>query len=258
MDKQTMADVMARIADAEMRQVPDDEPEDDTDLANPSIARTRRMAGQLMDGKSAVSLLTRRGISRDVADAINSLVEKGTATRPNARRHGHELTLAIRLERDREALYRGAYVLKAAQRVQDAVNGGTPLERALATEQRYFRMHEQARKHRLDMVTMTQRIGQRFGETVTSPSGATRTLVGWYHNPLIQNDAECLAASGHNFYAEEGTKLGFPGAVHLGCGCYAGPPIEGAGMVNDVLAGVSSIEHAPKLAYTLKSRKRTA
>jgi GNAT superfamily N-acetyltransferase len=227
------------------------------DLANPSIDRTRRITHQLVAGKSVVSLLTRRGISRDVADAINAMVDKGTVTRPNARRRGHELTFAIRLERDREALYRGAYVLKASERVQEAVDNGRSLQEALQREQGYFKMHEQARKHRLDMVTMTQRIGQRFGEIVQDPNGAQRTLVGWYHNPLINNDEECLAASGHNFYAEEGTILGFPGAVHLGCGCYAGPPIEGAGMVNDAVSGVVSIEHVvPKPAYTLKSRKR--
>lgn len=256
--EQTMADVMARIADVEMHPADDDEEDDDVELANPSIERTRRITHRLMEGKSVVALLTRRGISRDVADAINSLVEQGTTTRPNARLHGHDLTLAIRLERDREALYRGAYVLKASERVQEAVDNGRSLQDALSHEKRYFKMHEHARKHRLDMVTMTQRVAQRFGEPVTDSHGAHRTMVGWYLNPLIKNDEECKAASGHNFYAEEGTKLGFPGAVHVGCGCYAGPPFEGASMVNDVLAGVPSIEYAPKPAFTLKSRKRTA
>lgn len=225
-------------------------------MTNPTIDRTRRITRQLSDGQSPVALLTRRGISREVADAVNSLVGKGTATRPNARRRGMPMTMAIRLERDREALYRGAYVLNAARRMQEAVDAGTPLQQALANEQRYFAQHEIARKRRLDMSVMAQRIGMRFGEPVTDPNGASRTLIGWYHNPMIANDEECLAASGNNFYAEEGTIIGFPGAVHVNCGCYAGPPIPGAAMVNDVLRGVASIAHARKPAYTLKSRKR--
>lgn len=229
------------------------------DLANPTIGRTRYATKQLLDGMDLVTMLRRRNFSTPVAQGIEHMLGQGTVTRPNARLYGHRLTLSIRAERDREALYRGAYALKAAERVQAAVESGTRLDDALASEKRNYLLHEQARANRLDKVTEAQRAGQWFGQQVTTPEGSTRHLVGWYINPLLHNDPECLAANRHNFYAEEGTIIGFPGAVHLNCGCYAGEPIYGAGMVNDAIrtTNVVTLGHAKKPAYTL-SRKRIA
>jgi hypothetical protein len=165
---------------------------------------------------------------------------------------GDDLTLGIRLERDREALYRGAYMLKAAERMEADFSSGTPMPEVVAKERRFQQMHEDARRARLEAVTKAQRVAQWHGERV-----GNRTLVGWYLNPLLSNDPECVAADGHNFYAEEGTVIGFPGAVHLNCGCVAGPPIEGAGMVNDAVRGVVPITHIvsrPKYAAKRKAR----
>jgi hypothetical protein len=223
---------------------------EDIDLANPSLMRTRRITRQLLDGEDARTLLTRRGIGKDVADAMVALVDsrkagavKGTATRPNARLGGDSLTTAGRIERDREALYRGAYLLKASERVQAAVNDGKPLRQALNEESRFYNAHEAARRARLDSVTETQRAASTSGTPMKDSRGASRTLVGWYRDPAKQNDPECLAADGHNFYAEEGTIIGFPGGVHIGCGCSAGPAHEAGGMVNDVLRGAVPLEH---------------
>lgn len=228
------------------------------DLANPSIGRTRYITSQLLDGKDAVTLLHHRGVSKEVADAVAALAKAGTVTRPNARRNGHPLTTPIRLERDREALYRGAYLLKAAERVQASVDSGKSLKEALNAESRFYNAHEAARKARLQAVTHTQRVAMRFGAPV-DVQGAHRTLVGWYLNPLLKNDPECIAANGHNFYAEEGTVIGFPGAVHLNCGCTAGPPIDGASMVNDALRGVVTLGHVSnKPTYTLSRKRKTA
>lgn len=222
----------------------------DIDLAHPSLRRTRYVTSQLLDGADPADLLRKRGIYGPVADAVAKMVGTGTAHRPNARLHGHDLTLGIRIERDREALYRGAYLLKAGERVNTAILEGKSLKEAIADERRYHRMHEEARRNRLLAVTRAQRIAKMVGE----PEG-NRTLVGWYLNPLLANDPECVAANGHNFYAEEGTIIGFPGAVHLNCGCVAGPPIEGAGMVNDAVRGVVPITHIPSRPKFAARRK---
>lgn len=237
-------------------------------VPHPSIGRTRRITRQLLEGDTPAQVLYRRkGISREVADAVGGLVDttrSGTGTRPNARRGGFPLTFALRLERDREALYRGAYLLKAAERVQQAVNAGTPIKVALNRESRFYVAHEKARRGRLESVARTQKVAAAYGEQVKDPNGANRTLVGWYLNPLLNNDPECVTANEHNFYAEEGTMIGFPGAVHLGCGCVAGPPIAGAGMVNDALRGSTvPLEHIgerPRYTKTntMSARKRTA
>jgi hypothetical protein len=229
------------------------------DLANPSLRRTRYITGQLLDGKDAATLLHHRGVSREVAEAVAGLAGKGTAHRPNARRRGLPLSLGMRIERDREALYRGAYLLKASERVQASVDSGMSLRDALNAESRFYNMHEKARRNRLDAVTEAHRLAMRLQTTVTTPEGNTRTMLGWYLNPLLKNDPECVAANGHNFYAEEGTIIGYPGAVHLNCGCVAGPPIEGAGMVNDALRGVVTLGRtASKPSYPLSRRKKTA
>lgn len=228
------------------------------DLANPTLRQTRYITGQLLDGADPATLLHHRGASREVAQAVAAMASQGTKLIPNARRNGHPLTMAIRVERDREALYRGAYMLKAAERVQASVNAGKSLREAIRAESPYYNAHEKARKNRLESVTETQRIAGVYGSPTTTPQGSVRTLVGWYLNPLLNNDPECIAANGNNFWAEEGTVIGFPGAVHLNCGCVAGPPIEGAGMVNDAVRGVVTLGHvASKPAFPL-SRKRTA
>jgi GNAT superfamily N-acetyltransferase len=229
------------------------------DLANPSLRRTRYVTGQLLDGKDPATLLHHRGISREVAEAVAALAGKGTAVRPNARRRGMPLSLGMRIERDREALYRGAYLLKAAERVQASVDAGKSLREALNVESPYYVAHEKARRGRLDAVTEAHRVAMRLGTVVQTPEGTTRTLLGWYLDPLLKNDPECVAANGHNYYAEEGTVIGYPGAVHLNCGCKSGPPIEGAGMVNDAVRGVVTLGLVSKKpAYPLSRKRKTA
>lgn len=224
------------------------------DLANPSLDRTRRITSQILNGEDPAQLLRQRGVYGPVADAVVKLAGEGTAHRPNARRGPHPLTLPIRIERDREALYRGAYMLKASERIETSIEEGLSLKQAVARERRFQQAHETARRNRLEAVVKAQRVAMRFGERVDTPSGP-RTLVGWYLNPLLNNDPECVAADGHNFYAEEGTVLGFPGGVHMNCGCIAGPPIEGAGMVDAAVRGVVPITSIPSRPKFTKKRK---
>jgi uncharacterized protein with gpF-like domain len=56
-------------------------------------------------------------------------------------------------------------------------------------------------------------------------------LLGW--NTVIDSHTspECLAANGHNFRADHMPKIGYPGAVHPHCRCYAGPPRPGANLL---------------------------
>lgn len=227
------------------------------DLANADLPDIKRAGRSLRAGKGAKTTLRRLGVSAPVARAVLGLVDKGTAHRPNARLNGARRTLPITLERDRELLYRGAYLINAAKRIQAKVDDGTSLADAVKAEGRYQRMHERARKARLEAVTRAQQVGLQFGER-----DDRGTKVGWYLNPLLANDRECEIANGHNFYIEEGTSIGYPGGVHEHCGCTTGPPIEGAGLVNDALRGIVQVPHVlesvPVRKYRTKTQRMTA
>lgn len=161
--------------------------------------------------------------------------QKGTSHTPNARlaKHGATLTGKVREVRDTEVYFRAAYLANAAQRLQRSLNAGSTEREALRREAPYYRMHEEARRGRLHAAAQVQTAARTFG--IKDDRG---TLVGWYLNPLLHNEVECVTANGHNFYAEEGTVIGLPGSVHNRCGCYAGPPHVGAMMVNEAMANV--------------------
>lgn len=164
---------------------------------------------------------------------------RGTANAPNARLDAFGLTKAegaVARVRDNEVQFRASYVANAAQRMQDAIDAGSTTDEASVAERRYYDQHERARRARLDAAAQVQSTAVMFGS-----DDGTGVLVGWYLNPFLNNDAECVAADGHNFYAEEGTAIGFPGSVHLNCGCYAGQPHYGATLVNEALGNVSRI-----------------
>lgn len=176
---------------------------------------------------------------------------RGTAHLPNARlaEHGARLDTQVRKVRDNEVYFRSAYVANAAHRMQRAMNAGATQTEALRREAPYYRAHEEARKGRLSAVAQVQRAADMFGW-----ADDRGKLVGWYMNPLLKNEVECITANGHNFYAEEGTVIGLPGSVHNRCGCYAGPPIEGATLVNEALHNVVKFQRSrPK--FKLKERR---
>lgn len=177
---------------------------------------------------------------------------KGTAHVPNARlaEHGATLDERVREVRDSEVYYRAAYLANAAKRIQTSLNGGASPKDAMRREAPYYRAHEEARRGRLRAVAQVQTAARTYGE-----EDDRGTLVGWYLNPLLKNEVECITANGHNFYAEEGTVIGLPGSVHNRCGCYAGPPHEGATLVNDAMKNVVAFRRTrPKF----KLRSRTA
>jgi len=176
------------------------------------------------------SLLAPLGVTDAALRAALGLASRGSAHRPNARLAGTGQRTAAGLTkevRDHELFYRAQYLVAASQRIEGSLRHGETIHAALADESLNYRRHEQARKGR-----------SKAAAQVVTASRVYGPLLGWYLNPLLNNDPECIAANGHNFYAEQGTAIGLPGSVHPQCGCYAGPPIQGAAMVNDVLGNV--------------------
>lgn len=130
----------------------------------------------------------------------------------------------------REVFYRAAYILRASERIGADITQGEPIGKTLADEKVNFKAHESARRGRLDAAARAGQAANAYGP-----------LLGWYLDPLLNNEAECIAANGHNFYADQSTVIGDPGSVHPRCGCVPGPPIEGAGMVNDAIAKARAV-----------------
>lgn len=178
---------------------------------------------------------------------------RGTAHVPNARlaEHGATLEGQVLKVRDHDIYFRAAYVANAAKRLQASLNAGKTEVQALNAEAMNYRKHEDARRGRLRAAAQVQTAADMYG--IPDERG---TLVGWNLNPLLKNEVECITANGHNFYAEEGTVIGLPGSVHNKCGCYAGPPYEGATLVNDAMKNVVKFQRS-KPKFKLKA-SRTA
>lgn len=195
----------------------------------------RQVAEILATGAAITTLAA--GISALLPDIETSvllaslgLVNSGTAHTPNNRPSAVGLPhsgSAMQVARGQELYFRAAYLVRAARRMQEDIAEGKPIRTALAQESLHYRQHEAARKGRLNSVAKASKAAEMYGD-----------LLGWYLNPLLNNEIECIHADGNNFSAAEGTVIGYPGAVHPNCGCAAGPPIEGAGMVNDAVASI--------------------
>lgn len=188
-------------------------------------------------GISAV--LAGTGVTLEAIKIVLGLAGRGTAHEPNARllQNGiNAVGMEVKAAKAQELYFRSAYIVQASARISRKLEAGSTIRVALADESLNYRKHDKARKNRLDCAAQTQRARMLFGP-----------LLGWYLNPMLNNELECITADGHNFYAEEGTAIGYPGAVHPNCGCRAGPPIEGAGMVNDALSSILRTGPARKL-----------
>lgn len=123
------------------------------------------------------------------------------------------------------AARRAQYVVAASKRVVGAVRQarakgepvGQAFRDALATERRYYQMHQQA------MWDRAKAAGQIDLEAATHGP-----LLGWYAKRDKRVTAECLAADKHNFYVTPPPRIGLPGiGPHAGCRCEAGPPWPG-------------------------------
>lgn len=184
------------------------------------------------------ALLVGTGITAAALTMALGMANKGTAHTPNSRLGGMAPGAPTEAARAQELYYRAAYLLNASRRIQTGLNKKQPVKVALTQEETFYRQHEAARRNRLESATKVLAASRAFGP-----------LLGWYVNPLLQNEIECLTANGHNFYAEQGTLIGYPGSVHPHCGCQAGPPIPGGGLVNDALSKIITVKSRP---YKLK------
>lgn len=150
---------------------------------------------------------------------------------------------------DREAFFRAAYIANAAKRIARSLKDRS-LKDAIEAERRYFDQHKAAQDQRVNAAAQVQTAANMWGRPTEFG-----VLVGWYLNPLLNNEAECKAANGHNFYAEHGTVIGWPGAVHANCGCYAGPPHPVDTLVDEGVRGVVRFSRKRLPAFKVKSRK---
>lgn len=219
-------------------------------------ARFKRLSGDFaLEVDGITKLLAPWGIRSEAVRMALGLTHKegggrrGTAHSPNARlaEAGVDLDDQIRDVRDADVYFRAAYLANAALRMQATMSDGGTQRDALRRERTYYLMHEEARRGRLKAVAQVRGAAEWYGP-----------LVGWYLNPLKKNEAECIAANGHNFYAEQGTVIGLPGSVHNRCGCYAGPPWEGAGMVDDVFSNLRLLRPTGSTAKFKLKESRTA
>lgn len=126
-----------------------------------------------------------------------------------------------------DVYYRAAYVINAARRISDGLSKGEKVGKVYTDELRNYDMHEQARTGRLDAAS-------RLGAAVAEHGN----LLGWYLDPELNNEIECIRANGNNFYANRPPIIGLPGLVHPRCGCFGGAPHFGGGMVDDATADV--------------------
>jgi hypothetical protein len=128
---------------------------------------------------------------------------------------------------NQDVYFRAAYVVKAAQRIQAKIDSGASVRDAVRAEKPNYEAHRAARDNRLEVAANVGTSAMMFGP-----------LLGWYRNAALDSDTDCIAADGHNFYADSIPIIGLPGSVHPNCGCRPGPPHEGAGLVDEAVASL--------------------
>jgi hypothetical protein len=182
-------------------------------------------------------------IGRRAIAAVLKLIDahpRATAHRPNARLAVNAIERAdpaaaiVRQAARNEVYARASFLIASSSRVQRDVNVAAAdgsdttaaLREALVRERGYFARHQAARQRRIDVAAKAAIAAKQYGP-----------VLGWYREPESNSEAECRIADGNNFYAAEGTIIGYPGAVHPNCACQAGPPHKGGRMVNEALTG---------------------
>lgn len=154
----------------------------------------------------------------------------------------------MRVAANEELYYRAAYILNASYRIQKSYMNGTSLKASMEKEAANWNKHKDAREGRMKAARSVAQAFSLYGP-----------VLGWYLNPLLNNEAACIAASGNNFRADTMPLIGFPGLVHINCGCKAGPPIEGAGWVDDAVKGkFKRVRKAKLLRLKTPDRERKA
>jgi hypothetical protein len=123
---------------------------------------------------------------------------------------------------------RAQFVVASARRLTTAIIDGRSrglsipavLAREIPAEHRYFGQHLQAIWNRATAAAQVDSAALSYGD-----------MLGWNTIHDSKTSAECRAADGKNFYATAMPLIGWPGAVHPHCRCYAGPAHPGARML---------------------------
>lgn len=98
----------------------------------------------------------------------------------------------------------------------------------VSRERRYYGQHIEAIWNRMQAAARVDAAADAYG-----------LLLGWYTTLDSRTSAECRAADGKNFYADQRPLIGYPGSVHPHCRCFPGMPHAGARLLAGSGAGRS-------------------
>lgn len=155
------------------------------------------------------TLLKPFGISAEAARMATRIAMSAPVNPPRNRVKG-SATLQSSLT---EPTYRAAYILQSARRIQSGLHDGENLGDLVNKERTWFSKHREAQDNRHVSASRVETAVDRFGQ-----------VLGWYAKRDSRTSAECLAAHGQNFRADERPLIGYPGTVHPHCRCLPGPP----------------------------------
>lgn len=122
-----------------------------------------------------------------------------------------------------EHVYRAAYLVAAAERIQSRIDQGMTLRQGVVAERPLLRAHRAAAVNR-----------RRSADLVDYAAKVHGPLLGWKARIDDHTSAECARANGRNFWVTDRPFIGWPGAVHPHCRCQAVAPFAGAALVDDV------------------------
>jgi len=122
-------------------------------------------------------------------------------------------TSATDYNTEAEPLYRAAFILNSARRVERATKAGRSQAEIIAAERRHYLLHLQAAAKRQAAAAATDRAARRYGRKI-----------GWYAVLDRITSPECRAAHGTNFDLDKRPSIGYPGSVHPHCRCKPGKP----------------------------------
>lgn len=122
-----------------------------------------------------------------------------------------------------EYVYRAAYLVAAAERIQSRIDQGMTRRQALLAERTNLTAHIHAAANR-----------RRAAQAVDDAAARHGGLLGWRAVMDERTSAECARANGRNFLVTSRPVIGWPGAAHAHCRCRPVAPFAGAGLVDDV------------------------
>jgi hypothetical protein len=112
-----------------------------------------------------------------------------------------------------EPLYRAAFILNSARRMDAGLKAKKDPNVLIAQERRAYLLHLQAAARRKEAAAATDQAARRYG-----------TKIGWYATLDRITSPECRAAHGTNFDLDKRPSIGYPGSVHPHCRCKPGKP----------------------------------